>query len=335
MKITQPTVLIPAKPDGTTGAALTAKPTATGFVAVDLGPDADPIAMTPEILAGERAGLPGWRFQKEYCRNFGAQAGMPVFEQSWLDALAPGIVDAPLHMSWSSITGTVTHDPDGDIRVWKRPDTPLEALSGVSGLRYRPCGIGIDVGEGVGASDSTIQVFFADNREQAAEYASNVVKPTDLGRIAVALARHYNSATICCVRKMHGITTLRAIMDDCGYRQVWRAKTNDRIVEQDTSSYGWPGGEASSPYLFGTWMDAIQHKQTILHSQTCLDQHRQYIYDPNGRITHQSLANLPPEVRERHGDLVIGCALAYRACLDACGATIEQGRARPEVESWG
>ena len=320
------------------GPGISARPTATGFVAVDLGYEADPIAFTPDVIASEKAALPGWRWRKEYERDFGAQAGMPVFEPEWLDAQRSQIRNPECRLAWGQETNTVSRHETGDILVWGDPDEPRPGQpAGFGPGPPRPCGIGIDVGEGVGQSDSTIQVFFADTIEQCAEFASNTIKPTDLGRVAVALAKHYNNALICCVRKMHGITVLRSILDDCGYQTVWRQKSTDRVTEINAASYGWPGGEASSPYLFGTWIDAIQHRRAMLHSQTTLDQHRQYIYDVTGRITHQARADLPAQVRERHGDLVIGCALAYRACLDQRGPAMMAGvgRSWPERGGWG
>jgi len=311
MNITKPTTIM---------RDLSATPRTTGFVAVDLGFHADPGTFTPEVVASEQARLGGkehWRWRKEYMRDFGAQAGRPVFEAHWIDHQRESQFSAILTMEWApEHPNKFIENPHGGLRIYRMPDEQPEALpDGAESVR-RATGLGIDVGEGVGASDSTVQVFFADNREQAAEYASNRIKPTDLGRLAVDLAKFYNSGLICCVRKMHGITTLRAILDDCGYPHVWRSKPTDKASEYDAKSHGWPGGESSSPYLFGKWMDALEHKQTILHSQTTIDQHTQYIYDEAGRITHQARVDMPAEVRERHGDLVIGCALAYRACLD-------------------
>ena len=40
------------------------------------------------------------------------------------------------------------------------------------------------------------------------------------------------------------------------------------------------------------------------------------LYDDLGRVCHQSLASMPVEVRQRHGDRVIALALAWRAVLD-------------------
>ena len=266
---------------------ITAKPTRTGFVSVDLAYQADPIAFTPDVIAEEKAGLPGWRWEKEYERAWNAQAGQPVFEVEWLERQRERIETPLITLAWNpeakglGITPVSPKHPAlieqerGPIRIYRLPTAPPEALpAGVVAVR-RACGIGIDVGEGVGQSDSTIQVFFADNNEQCAEFASNTVRPADLGRIAVALARYYSDALICCVRKMHGITVLRTIMDECGYQMVWRSKPMDKIMELDAKSYGWPGGEATSPYLFGKWTDAMQYDSVRLHSLTTLDQHRQ------------------------------------------------------------
>jgi len=309
MLIEAPTVLMPG---------LSARPTSTGFVAVDLGYEADPVAFTPDVIAAEKKALPGWRWRKEYERDFGAQAGMPVFNPEWTDRQRKRAINPAYCMAWEpdSDKGPLVRKDDGPIRVYLAPDTQPTGLPEDTKHVLRSCGLGIDVGEGVGQSDSTIQVFFVDNREQCAEFASNRIRPTDLGRLAVAMATYFNKGLICCVRKMHGITVLRSIMDDCGYMRVWRSKVVDQTTEYEAKNYGWPGGESTSPYLFGKWMDAIQHDRTILHSMTTIQQHQQYIYDESGRITHQQRANLPVEVRERHGDLVVACALAYRACLD-------------------
>jgi len=327
MKITEPTRIM---------RDLTARPTRTGFVSVDLGYNADPIAFTPDVIATEREGLPGWRWRKEYEREWDAQAGQPVFDNAWLDIQAERIVNPIQTAAWdaeatshdiepiSNLSPSIVEREHGPIKLFKLPNEQPASLPEGATRVTRACGIGIDVGEGVGQSDSTIQVFFADNYEQAAEYASSSVRPADLGRIAVALAKLYNDALICCVRKMHGITVLRTIMDDCGYAHVWRTKPTDKDMELDSKSYGWPGGEASSPYLFGKWVDAMQYDATILHGLTTLQQHRQYIYDEDGRIVHQAIATLPVNVREKHGDLVIACALAYRACLDMPKYTAER-----------
>jgi hypothetical protein len=344
--IERPTVLMPG---------LTAKPTRTGVVVAELHYSADPVAFTPEIIEQQmlRHGCvknpdgtwrQSWQWRKELEIDWTAQAGKPVIDAQaldWqrqtnqrspsftydytIDHVGAGRWEAKLHRR---------QDRQGAVRAYLQADTQPESLPGGLAAVKRAVGIGIDVGEGVGASDSTIQGFFADNREQVFSFNSNSIKPTDLGRLAVALAREYNNALICCVRKMHGITVLRAILDEGKYGRVWQSKVVDRASEYNAKNFGWPGGEASSPYLFGKWVDALEKKTTILHDLTTIEQHAQYIYDEDGRITHQALVHLAPDARERHGDLVVACALAYRACLDMPLYSKKIPQGGPELHSF-
>lgn len=305
--ITEPTVLMPG---------MSAKLLSTGFVAVDLGYLADPIAFTDEVIASEKAALPGWRWRAEYEREWGAQAGQPVFDAEWLAVQQGNIRDPKARLRWRPKTHDFIEDEHGPIQIWAWPNEPPKNIPKLVMGQRRAVGMGLDVGEGVGKSDSTILGFWGDTREQVLEFASNTMRPTDLGRMAADLGRYYNDAVICPVRKMHGITVLRAILDEAGYGYLWRSEKHDRTSREKAETYGWPGGEASSPYLFGRWVDAIQHNRVTLRSLETLEQHRQYIYDEMGRITHQQRADLPAMVREKHGDLVIGCCLAWLACCD-------------------
>jgi len=298
----------------------------TGFVAVDLGMGADPVAFTPEVVEAEKRRLGckqlpdgtwklSWRFRKEYLRDAEAQIGKPVFEPDWLDAQNRHIRNPAYRMDLDE-SGKLVKRERGRLKVWLEPDTPPEKIP--SGLRgaIRSCALGCDVGEGVSQSDSTIEVFFADNREQAAEFACNEITPTDLGRFAGAVAKRYNNGLILPVRKMHGITVIRSLIDNADYTFLWFDRKHDTMAELRAQHLGWLRGETSDEFLFGGWVDAIHKERAIIHSLTLQQQMTQYIYDKLGRITHQALAEMPREVRERHGDLVIGASLAYQACLD-------------------
>jgi hypothetical protein len=292
-------------------------------VAVWIGTGADPQRFPPELLAAERAAMPGWRWKKEYRGEFDAQTGQPVFPSQVLDWQRQHLRNPALtfgyriERDWEGKLGAVLTERDsGPIRVYIQPgEQPQHLPTGAIGVQ-RLFGMGADVSEGVGASDSAAVVLTGDTREEACEFADNTIEPADFGRVLVALARYYSNALICCVRPLHGITVLRTMLDEQKYGRVWREKTVTGATVQETARHGWAKGEASSPALFGTWIDELNHNRVILHGQTLLDQHRQYIYDQSGRITQQALATLPPEVRHRHGDLVIAAALASRAVAD-------------------
>ena len=204
----------------------------------------------------------------------------------------------------------------GRVRCWVHPDSQPEGLpAGIVSVRRTFAG-GNDVGEGVEASDTTMVVLCGDSREQAAEWALNTITPTDAGRLAVAVCRFYHGALACPVRKMHGLTMIRAMVDECGYGRLWRDQHVTTAAKVRTDQLGWPKGEASDEYLFGRMVDAIQYHRITIHSAELMRQLRQYIYDEMGRITLSTLADTPVELRRRHGDLAVALALAWRAASD-------------------
>lgn len=329
MKITEPTVLCPG---------VTAKPTSRGWTVVEIDVEADPIGLPPAILEQEKSRLGckkqengawwySWRYRREYMRDFDAQIGQLVFDNTALEALRPQLRN-PIYTMDLDPSGRLERRRNGRVKIYKEPDSQPEQLDaalyekvyGVAPPQYwghivRGCGMGIDVGEGVSASASAIEIFFADNFEQAAELDDSELTPSQIGRYAVAMARYYNDALICCVRKLHGITTLRSILDE-GYHYIWHHRVADKDSNPRTSNLGWARGETSDELLFGNWVDAIDNRRIILHSLAAWGEHNQYIYDEMGRITMQSRADLPLEIRRRHGDMVVACALAYQACRD-------------------
>jgi len=300
------------------------------FVAVDLGMEADPLTFTPEVIASERRGMPGWRFKKEYLRDWDAQNGAPVFGEECIDWQRANAIDPIRRLDLHIVRrdGIIQRDARGHkkyilvqkkkgrLRVFVEPDTPPPGFENTDELRARMFGAGMDVGAGVEKSDSTLVFMAADNREVVATLACNKIRPGQLGRFAVAAGKFYNDALICCVGKMHGLTALRAIAD-AGYPRIWR-ETRPRagITEVRTKNLGWPYGEGSSELLMGRWVEAMEENLTVIRCLETIEQHRQYIYDEMGRVCHQRLKSLPTSVREKHGDLVIGAALAYRACID-------------------
>lgn len=294
------------------------------FVAVDLGYEASPL-ITAEHIASQRRNSPGWRFAQEYERNWDAQTGAPVFEESWMSAqdnnsrnplylmelhtvTRDGI---PQRTSLGHVKQMLVKHPRGRLKVYVQPDETAGQT-----FTLRNYGIGMDVGAGVEKSDSTIVVMSSHNREQAASLACNTIRPSELGRFAAVVGKWYNDALICCVLKMHGLTALRAITD-VGYPMIWRSRSAKKgFVEAKTKNMGWPYGEVGD-LLLGRWRDALGTDGIILlRDLETIQQHRQYVFDEYGRPCHQRLKSEPMMVREKHGDLVIGAALAYRACID-------------------
>jgi hypothetical protein len=262
--------------------------------------------------------MPSWRFRKEYEIDFTAQAGQPVFESEALNAQSRNLRNPIARM-----------DLDESGKLVKRERGRLAIYQDVrESWRYA---VGMDVSEGVAQSDSTIEVFEAFKREQAAELADNRISPPELGRFAAAVGEYYNRALICCVRPMHGITVLRTLVDDCHYTNLWHDRMDEHLAAMPTERLGWAKGEGRSPRLMDPYIEAVDAQEVILRSMQCRDQHGQYIYDEKGLATLSKNTELNTALRARHGDMVVGCALAYRACCDVPKA--RSGHSAPRQRS--
>jgi hypothetical protein len=309
MVITEPTVLIPG---------LTARRNSTRIVAVDLHYSADPLGMTDEkleMLADEMGGRDTWRWRKEMELDPYAQAGEALFLGEWLDWQRRQCCNPIRLMDVDPAGSSLAEHPSGKVKTWLEPRALPKDLPELVESAERTFGIGMDVGAGTGASDSTIVVMCAQGFEQAAEFKSNRILPWNLGLLAVAVAHYFNDALICCVQKMHGSSAIRAMVA-AGYTRLWRTRVANRIAETPTKNLGWPHGEIPDKLLYDRWAKALSEHATILHGVETVEQHRQYVFDEEGRPCFQRHKGLNPTARQQHADLVVAAALAYRACRD-------------------
>jgi len=298
---------------------LTISPLSTGMCRVTLHYSADPVVSQPEMLdelAALLGGRDSWRWKKEMELDWDAQSGEMVFETQWLGRQRPYIRN-PIGRMDIDAAGALARRPSGRVKVFIDPTVMPDGVPVEVQSVQRTFAMGIDVGAGTGASDSTIEVFCVQGREEAASFASNHITPSDLGRLAVAIGRFYNDALICCVLKMHGVTAIRAMVD-LGYPHIWRSRDIKQRTEVQANQLGWPKGELSDKLLLDEWRDALAADPpgTILHDFETLEQHRQYLYDDAGRATLSRMLKTQVSGRQQHGDRVVACALANRACMD-------------------
>jgi hypothetical protein len=309
---------------------MTAKPLNTGFVALSVHYTADPIGWTQDRIdatARRLGGRGSWKWRKEMEMDANAQSGESVFDPDWLDIQERKHIKPPLLRMEIGQDDKLYEHSTGRIRIWIKPDQmPRDLPQGTSRAELT-FGVGIDVGAGTGQSNSTVEVFATQGMEQAAEFASSGVSPTYLGHVGVAIARFFNDALICCVQKMHGITTIRAMTDDCGYTNLWRNVSHDKMVETQTGGrIGWVQGENSQALLMNQMgaslerasggVDVLSTQSAIIHSFELLEELRQYIYDDAGRPTLSRTRTLNAAARKSHGDRVIGTATSMQACMD-------------------
>lgn len=306
---------------------MAAVPLSTGLVRLDIDMEADPEGLSPKIieeLARQMGGRNSWRFRKEMLRQPDAQSGVSVFPPEWLDLQQHKHVRPPLKRMEVSASGELYEKSDGRLFIWIPPDQMPRDLPSDATAAMLTFGMGMDVGAGTGQSNSTILGFATQAMEQAFEFASNSVSPTALGRIAAAIGRFYNEAMICCVQKMHGITTIRAMVDE-GYPNLWRNVSHDTLTERAGSRIGWVHGENSKTLLMDQLggslegsadVDLMSSRGVIIHSRELLTELGQYIYDDNQQMVLSKNKGLNPSARKAHGDRVVGAGLGVRACMD-------------------
>lgn len=320
MEILETTQLIPG---------MTVAPLNTGHVLLSVHYSADPEGWTEERIAEARRRLGGqnsWKCRKEMEMDPNAQSGESVFDREWLDVQEQKHVRPSIKRLEVRGDGSVYEKSDGRIHIWILPEQlPMNLPHGVE--RATMCfGVGMDVGAGTGQSDSTIEGFAVQGMEQAYEFKSNAVDPTYLGRYSAAIGRYYNDPLVCCVQKMHGLTAIRA-MRDAGYANLWRNASLDKFMDSSKGGrIGWVHGENSQALLMDNVGDALQGggnvdvmsaRGVIIHSANLLEQLRQYVWDENGRPVLAKNKIMNAMARKAHGDLVIGTALAIRACMDS------------------
>lgn len=298
---------------------LTARPLSTGFIRVDVRTQADAIAFTPEIIATEQmrlGGANGWRWRKEYEGDFLAQAGQHVFSNEAVETHRGTCRDKPLYrMDLDEDGMKLVRTPTGRLLVYVDPTARPEWVPEDVVHIKRQFAFGMDIGAGVGKSDSTMIGLSADIRDQVAEFCENGVSPSDVGRFAVATAKYFNNALLVPVGRMHGLTAIRAMIQ-LGYTRIWHHAKIQTLVETSTSNLGWMRGEMSDPLLFGRLKDAVEKFEAKLYSLALVEQLGQYIYDKSGRICHSGTADMTVLNRYSHGDRVVGLSLAIRGVSD-------------------
>jgi hypothetical protein len=109
--------------------------------------------------------------------------------------------------------------------------------------------IGADISEGTGNDGNAAVVLDRSTGETVATVWSDTTEPGDFGLALVALGTHYNHAMLAPERNNHGHTTVRAIMREGGYRNVYQCKDN---------AYGWDTNTATRPPLWDELAGAIR-----------------------------------------------------------------------------
>lgn len=205
----------------------------------------------------------------------------------------------------SAQPGAFGPSENGGLLLWAMP----EVLHG-GGDEFV---VAADVATGTGASNSCIVAGNKRTGTKVLEYANPNIKPHELARLAVALARWLNNGLLIWEANGPGRIFGDQVID-LGYRHVYY-RANDRALGKPSSTTpGWYATREGKLGLLGEYRRALGTGEFIERSKDAAAECLEYVFQPNGSVEHsRSVSTIDPTgARENHGDRVIATALLWK-----------------------
>ena len=209
-------------------------------------------------------------FEQEYGNQF-RSAGEGTFGKEELDALE------------ALVTEPILEDDEGNYRIYKdRKD-------------YHFYTIGVDVGEGIGRSNSVIQIVdITDltNIEQVAVYANNKLDPHNFAGKLLEIAREWGSPPLLVERNNCGAQVIDALIHTHHYESIIKYTpsmgTFTEKIEKDNrlGVYSHTNSKFNSMSNFRYWMNVLRCVK--LYDKQTLQEFKTYIRHANGVWKKQS-----------------------------------------------
>ncbi len=185
--------------------------------------------------------------------------------------------------------------------------------------------IGCDVSFGLGSSNSTAMILDVNTGELIGEYVSAGLYPQDFGLVVSALALWVGGVTkvpyIIWERNGgHGQIFGETILGQ-GFNLVYTDTVEDAKTRVRKNRYGWTstgGVNGSKNLVLGNLKNALREglkeEKTngfiIIYSEELVDELDSYMWFPSGDVDSGESLDLSTGARARHGDRIIGTALA-------------------------
>jgi len=203
--------------------------------------------------------------------------------------------------------------PKGSLRLWCGVDASGNVASD------RGYVIGVDISAGTGSSNSVISIADRKTGEKVGELATPNMRPDELARYAVAIARWMKDETgtgAYMIWEAPGPgRNFGDVVIELGYRNVyWRTK-EESMLKSTTPIPGWWPVKDAKRAVFGDYRRALLDGRFINRSSEAMDELREIIYTANGSIEHsKSIRTIDPSgARDNHGDRPTADALCCYA----------------------
>jgi hypothetical protein len=219
-------------------------------------------------------------------------------------------------------------DPSGRWRWWRG----WEGSRPSQDDRYV---MGVDLGYGVGASNTVFSVASADTREKIAEFVSPAVTPEEAALLAaltgVWLGGRGRCALVCPESNGPGEVFIKHLRR-LNYPGLYRERTAPSDTDPATvQRYGWRSGATAKEILLGDYRAALAGGRFTNPSHRALDECLTYRVDEKGRVVSQYDfgGDSGEAARVPHGDRVVADALCWLACQEAARAPLPKLVAAP------
>ena len=185
---------------------------------------------------------------------------------------------------------------DGPFKMWIPPQP-----------NGRYC-IGGDVAEGLARGDYSVGVVVDESLNVCAKWRGHI-DPDLFGKELVKMARMYNEAYIAVENNNHGLTTLKAILNE-EYYDIFYTKQYDRVTDEMTKKIGWSTNAKTKPPLIDKLAEFIRERFLGLWDLEIVMELFSYVIDDQGKTNAQE---------GKHDDCVMALAIALQAFLEGRG----------------
>jgi hypothetical protein len=235
--------------------------------------------------------------------------GMPWFNQDVIHESLASHARPPLKRGYlefstgDSSLPLFVIDPTGPLEIWALPE-PSHAYS-----------LGMDVGEGVGADYTVIQVICNETGEVVARYRSHRVRAETGGVDAYLLGTYYNFGLLGIERNGPGLAALAACergLSDypqmTGYPNLYYHTYTDRKIPEETRRLGWITNKTTKEAMLSRLALTFESRGLKIYSRTTLLEMQGFVWDAEKKSFRQNYK--APDSRLAHDDEIMALAIA-------------------------
>ena len=181
--------------------------------------------------------------------------------------------------------------------------------------------LGIDIGKGMGASNSVISVGCIQTHRKVAEFASANYAPHDFAILVAAASIWFGGSqrgqrpfVIWEANGDPGIYFGKMFVHTLRYPSFYMDRhAVNKLGNKKPKQYGWHSSTDKKAELLGEYRRALDHGTFINTSAMALNEAETYVYLTGGQIGPASLQRESASARKTHGDRVIADALCHKA----------------------